>query len=75
MAADPDFATVALLIGEPTRAAMLAAVLGGQALPASELAYCAGVSPQTASMHLAKLTAAGLMRMTSSGRHRYYALS
>jgi DNA-binding transcriptional ArsR family regulator len=74
MAADPDFATVALLIGEPTRAAMLAAVLGGQALPASELAYCAGVSPQTASMHLAKLVAAGFMRMTSSGRHRYYAL-
>jgi DNA-binding transcriptional ArsR family regulator len=74
MHADPDLAIVATLIGGPARAAMLAAVLGGQALPAGELAACARISPQTASSHLAKLVAGGLLRVTTAGRHRYYQL-
>ena len=74
MRADPDLASVATLIGDPARAAMLAAVLGGQALPAGELAACARISPQTASSHLAKLVAGGLLRVTTAGRHRYYQL-
>ena len=75
MSADPDLAMVAQLIGEPARAAMLAAVLRVEALPAGELARAAGVSPQTASMHLAKLVHGGLMQVRQHGRHRYYALS
>jgi len=75
MQADPDFAQVAALIGEPARAAMLAAVLGGNALTATELAHCAGVSPQTASSHLAHLVAGELLGVTSAGRHRYYRLA
>lgn len=75
MRADPDLAAIAQLIGEPARAAMLLALLGGQALPAGELAVRAGVSPQTASSHLARLVDAGLLRAASSGRHRYYSLS
>ncbi|MBA3943163.1 MAG: winged helix-turn-helix transcriptional regulator [Herpetosiphonaceae bacterium] len=74
MHTDPDVASVALLIGDPTRAAMLAALLGGQALPAGELAACAQISPQTASTHLAKLVGGGLLTMTTTGRHRYYRL-
>lgn len=74
MSADPDLAVIAQLIGEPARAAMLLALLGGQALPAGELAARAGVSPQTASAHLARLADAGLVRAASSGRHRYYRL-
>lgn len=74
MRADPDLASVATLIGDPARAAMLSALMGGQALPAGELAACARVTPQTASSHLSKLVAGGLLRVTSSGRHRYYQL-
>jgi DNA-binding transcriptional ArsR family regulator len=74
MRAEPDFATVAMLIGEPARAAMLAALLSGQALPAGELASRARISPQTASRHLAKLVAGGLLNVTTTGRHRYYRL-
>jgi DNA-binding transcriptional ArsR family regulator len=74
MQADPDLATVATLIGDPARAAMLSALLSGQALPAGELAACARISPQTASSHLAKLVAGRLLRVTTAGRHRYYQL-
>lgn len=75
MPADPDFAHTAALIGDPTRAAMLAALLGGKALTASELAHGAGVSPQTASTHLARLRDGGLLHVVAAGRHRYYRLA
>ncbi len=71
---EPDLAAIAALIGDPTRAAMLAALLGGMTLPASELATRAGITPQTASAHLAKLLEGDLIRVTRSGRYRYYAL-
>ena len=41
------------MIGDPTRAAMLGALLGGEALPAGELARRAGIAPATATSHLA----------------------
>lgn len=75
MPADPNFAHTAALIGDPTRAAILAALLGGKALTASELAYRASVSPQTASTHLARLLEGGLLRVVAAGRHRYYQLA
>ena len=75
MSAEPNLAEVALLIGEPARATMLLALLGGLALPAGELAARAQVTPQTASAHLARLVAGGLVQAMSSGRHRYYRLS
>jgi DNA-binding transcriptional ArsR family regulator len=65
---------VATSIGDPARAAMLSALLGGQARPAGELAACARISPQTASAHLSKLVAGGLLSVTTAGRHRYYKL-
>jgi DNA-binding transcriptional ArsR family regulator len=74
MPAEPDIATIAALIGEPARAAMLMALMHGHSLPAGELAYCARVSPQTASSHLAKLVEYDLLTVTTVGRHRYYAL-
>ncbi|MGC2159680.1 MAG: helix-turn-helix domain-containing protein, partial [Pseudolabrys sp.] len=39
---------------------MLNALMGGQSLTATELAYCANVSRSTASGHLSKLVAARL---------------
>ena len=74
MDADPDIARVAALIGDPARSAILQSLLGGLALPATELALRAGVSAQTASSHLQKLTESGLLAMERSGRHRYYRL-
>src|SRR5262245_36530363 len=72
---DRDLVRVAGVIGEPARAAMLTALLGGQALPAGELARRAGVAPATASAHLARLVDGGLVSRRQSGRHRYYALA
>lgn len=71
----PDIARVAALLGDPARANMLTALMGGQALTAGELAREAGVTAQTASSHLAKLEAGGLVTCRRQGRHGYFALA
>ncbi len=68
-------AEIGSLVGEPARAAILGALLDGRALTAGELAYVAGITPQTASSHLARLTAAGLLAVEKQGRHRYHRLA
>jgi DNA-binding transcriptional ArsR family regulator len=70
-----DIAPVAALMADSTRAAMLGALLGGNQLAAGELSQLAGVSPATASAHLAKLLDGGLVAVTTQGRHRYYSLA
>jgi len=75
MKAGPDIALVASLVGDPARSNMLTALMTGRALTASELAHQAGVTPQTASSHLAKLEAGGLIEQEKQGRHRYYRLA
>src|SRR6201984_101993 len=75
MKAGPDIAMVASLVGDPARANMLTALLSGRALTASELAQEAGITPQTASSHLSKLEAGGLIQPEKQGRHRYYRLT
>jgi len=72
---DHELARVAGMIGDPTRAAMLGALLGGEALPAGELARRAGIAPATATSHLARLVEHGLLVRQRSGRHRYFALA
>ena len=69
------FAATAALIGEPARAARLAALMDGRALTATELAGAAGVTAQTASGHLGQLTGAGLLAVAKQGRHRYHRLA
>ena len=71
----PAVSSAAFLIADPTRAAMLMALADGRAQPAGELAYAAGVTAQTASSHLAKLLAGGLLLVETQGRHRYYRLA
>ncbi len=66
---------VASLVGDPARANMLTALMSGRALTASELAQEAGITPQTASSHLSKLEAGGLVEPEKQGRHRYYRLT
>ncbi|CCD87958.1 Uncharacterized HTH-type transcriptional regulator; Ars family [Bradyrhizobium sp. ORS 285] len=75
MKSGPDIAMVAALVGDPARANMLTALLSGRALTATELAQEAGVTPQTASSHLAKLEGGGLIEPEKQGRHRYYRLA
>src|SRR6204780_4671873 len=75
MKAGPDIAMVAALVGDPARSNMLMALMTGRALTASELAHQAGITPQTASSHLAKLEGGGLIEQEKQGRHRYFRLS
>jgi DNA-binding transcriptional ArsR family regulator len=75
MKAGPDIAMVAALVGDPARSNILTALMTGRALTASELAHQAGVTPQTASSHLSKLEAGGLIEQEKQGRHRYFRLS
>jgi DNA-binding transcriptional ArsR family regulator len=75
MKAGPDIAMVAALVGDPARSNMLTALMTGRALTASELAQEAGITPQTASSHLSKLEAGGLIEPEKQGRHRYYRLT
>src|ERR1039458_10176253 len=75
MKAGPDIAMVAALVGDPARCNMLTALMTGRALTASELAHQAGITPQTASSHLSKLEAGGLIEQEKQGRHRYYRLA
>jgi DNA-binding transcriptional ArsR family regulator len=75
IARDVDIVPAAALIAEPTRAAMITALLDERPLAAGELARLAGVSPATASTHLARLLNGGLIKMIKQGRHRYYHLA
>jgi DNA-binding transcriptional ArsR family regulator len=72
---DVDLAAVGALLGNPSRAAMLDALMTGRALTATELARAAGVSPATTSEHLARLREGGLVEAVAQGRHRYHRLA
>jgi DNA-binding transcriptional ArsR family regulator len=74
MNANQNVAIVATLISEPSRAAILTALLDGRYHPASDLAYMAGIKPQTASFHLKKMINANVINVEQHGRHRYYAI-
>jgi DNA-binding transcriptional ArsR family regulator len=70
-----DVATFGELVSDPSRVAMLLSLMDGLARPASELATLAGVSPSTASSHLARLLGGGLVLAEPRGRHRYFRLA
>jgi DNA-binding transcriptional ArsR family regulator len=75
MAAAANLFEVAALVGDTARATMLAALMGGQSLTGSELAYLARVSRSTASEHLAKLVEARLLAVTRKRRFHYYRIA
>src|SRR3954451_13939710 len=72
---DANLVVVAALVGETARARMLPALMGGQSLTATELAYCANISRSTASGHLGKLVAARLLVVTRKRRFSYYRIA
>ena len=71
----PQLAEVAQLVGDPGRANILSTLMDGRALTASELASVAGVKPQTASSHLAKLVKRELLIVEKRGQRRFYRLA
>jgi DNA-binding transcriptional ArsR family regulator len=72
---DPLIAESAALIGDPTRAKMLGVLMDGRARTAKELSSLVGVGAATASVHIAKMSAAGLVSVAAQGRHRYVRLA
>ena len=75
MDSTPNIAKIGALLGDNARARMLSALMHGKALTASELATEAGVTAQTATTHLSKLEAGGLLQMRKQGRHKYFAIA
>ncbi len=66
---------VAALVGDTARATMLAALMGGQSLTATELAYAASISRSTASGHLSRLVNARLLVVNRKRRFAYYRIA
>jgi DNA-binding transcriptional ArsR family regulator len=75
MVAAANLVEVAALVGDTARATMLAALMGGQSLTGTELAYVARVSRPTASEHLARLVEARLLAVTRKRRFAYYRIA
>ncbi|MFF1834021.1 ArsR/SmtB family transcription factor [Streptomyces sp. NPDC058231] len=73
--AAPRLAALAALLADETRASFCLALLDGRAWTAGELARYAAVAPSTASGHLGKLVAGGLLTEERQGRHRYLRLA
>lgn len=71
---DQQLARIAALIADPARARMLCCLLDGRARTATELAAIADISASTTSVHLARFTEQGWLRMLPQGRHRYFQL-
>src|SRR5262249_2092593 len=75
MVAAANLVEVCALVGDTARATMLSALMGGQSLTATELAYCANFSRSTASGHLSKLVAARLLTVTRKRGFSYYRIA
>ena len=71
----PDISKTAAMMGDPARANMLMALMSGMSLTSNELAREAGVTPSTASVHLARLEETGLLKSTKQGRFRYFRIA
>jgi DNA-binding transcriptional ArsR family regulator len=75
MSSEPNLATVAGAVIEPARASILQHLLDGRSWTATELAKVANVGASTASVHLRRLLECELIKVTPTGRHRYYRLA
>ena len=68
-------ASSAALLADPSRAAMVLALMDGRSRSAKNLALDAGITPQTASTHLRKLVAARMLACEARGRSKYFRLA
>ncbi|VVE69407.1 transcriptional regulator [Pandoraea captiosa] len=71
----PGISSLAALLADPGRMTMLWALMDGSARPAGELALVAGLSPSSASGHLARLVDGGVLAQEARGRHRYFRIA
>ncbi|WP_263265027.1 helix-turn-helix transcriptional regulator [Pseudomonas sp. RIT-PI-S] len=71
----PRISRIATLLADPKRSAMLWALIDGATRGADELAILAGLTPSSASAHLSKLSAAGLLKREARGRKRFFRLA
>ena len=68
-------ASTAALLADPSRAAMVLALMDGRSRNAKNLALDAGITPQTASTHLKKLVGANMLACEGRGRSKYFRLA
>lgn len=71
----PCISQIATLLADPKRSAMMWALMDGSARLAEELALLAGLSPSSASAHLGRLSAGGLLKVETRGRKRFFRLA
>jgi DNA-binding transcriptional ArsR family regulator len=71
----PCISQIATLLADPKRSAMMWALMDGTARQTEELALLAGLSPSSASAHLGRLSAGGLLKVESRGRKRFFRLA
>lgn len=72
MTPEPRLDILGAALADPSRARILCELMDGRAFTNKELAAAAGITPQTASAHLTRLAAAGLITSLRSGRHVYH---
>lgn len=75
MPAAANMVEVAALVGDTARATMLSALMSGQSLTGSELAFLARISRPTASEHLSRMVDARLLSVTRKRSFRYYRIA
>jgi DNA-binding transcriptional ArsR family regulator len=71
----PCISQIATLLADPKRSAMMWALMDGSARQTEELALLAGLSPSSASAHLGRLSAGGLLKVELRGRKRFFRLA
>ncbi|MCF4998690.1 helix-turn-helix domain-containing protein [Pseudomonas syringae] len=71
----PCISQIATLLADPKRSAMMWALMDGSARQTEELALLAGLSPSSASAHLGRLSAGGLLKVEARGRKRFFRLA
>ena len=69
------FDELARLLGDPSRAVMLGALMDGRQWTGRQLADAAHVTPSTASLHLKRLVESDIVSSLAHGRHKYYRIS
>jgi predicted transcriptional regulator len=62
-------------LADPARAAMVLKLMDGSSRPTGELMLEANLSSSSASIHLAKLVRARLLKVTKAGRNKYYRIT
>src|SRR5205085_582924 len=68
-------AATAAMLADPSRAAIVLALMDGRSRSAKKLALDAGVTAQTASAHLRKLVGAKMLVWQGRGRFKYFSLA